>query len=182
MAKLFLVRHGKAAAGWDADSDPGLDAIGSAQAADMARRLAGIGPLPIICSPLRRTRETALPLEELWRCKAAIEPAVAEIPSSTIALAQRGEWLRHVMAQRWGGLEPALQDWRQRLLQVLLAIPRDSVVVTHFVAINVAVGKAIGEDDVICFRPDNCSCTVIETEGNMLELLERGAEAETRVI
>ena len=28
MTRVYLVRHGRAAAGWDTDPDPGLDALG----------------------------------------------------------------------------------------------------------------------------------------------------------
>ena len=48
MARLYLVRHGKAAAGWGADADPGLDEIGRNQAEQMAQGLVGLGPLPLI--------------------------------------------------------------------------------------------------------------------------------------
>ena len=56
MATLYLVRHGQAAASWGEDPDPGLNALGHGQAARMA---AALGPMPIMISPLRRTRETA---------------------------------------------------------------------------------------------------------------------------
>ena len=59
MSGLVLVRHGRPAAGWDADPDPGLDPEGVAQAERMAAALAPSGPLPIVVSPKRRTRETA---------------------------------------------------------------------------------------------------------------------------
>src|SRR5204863_69523 len=77
----YLVRHGKAAASFSEARDPGLDEAGAAQAEAMAERLAPLGPLPIISSPLRRTRETAMPLERRWRFTARVEPAVGEIPS-----------------------------------------------------------------------------------------------------
>ena len=46
--------------------DPGLDALGHSQAEAVAQKLASLGPLPILSSPLRRTRETAAPLAKLW--------------------------------------------------------------------------------------------------------------------
>ena len=36
MALVYLVRHGRATAGWDLDSDPGLDALGAQQAVQLA--------------------------------------------------------------------------------------------------------------------------------------------------
>ena len=180
-ARLYLVRHGKAAAGWDADPDPGLDDTGRAQAEAMAARLADLGPLPIVCSPLRRTRETAVPLETRWRAQAVIEPDVAEVPSPSDDLAARGAWLRRVMAGTWAQAGDGLAPWRQGVVDRLTAIAEDTVVISHFIAINVAVGAATGDDRVVGFRPDNCSVTVLESDGSVLRLVERGVEAVTEV-
>src|SRR5439155_21590840 len=81
VSRIYLVRHGKAAAGWGAHLDPGLDDAGRAQAEEMAKALAPSGPLPLVASPLRRTRETAAALERRWAVAARIEPRVGEIPS-----------------------------------------------------------------------------------------------------
>ena len=78
MAKLYLIRHGKVTAGWGMEKDPGLDDLGHAQAKAAALTLAPLGPLPIITSPLTRTRESALPLAEIWD----IEPQVEKMPLS----------------------------------------------------------------------------------------------------
>jgi hypothetical protein len=50
------------------------------------------------------------------------------------------------------------------------------------VAINAAVSAATNDARVLCFRPDHTSITVFETDGKHLTLIERGAEAETRVV
>lgn len=39
MAELYLVRHGRAAAGWDTALDPSLDQLGREQAAATASKL-----------------------------------------------------------------------------------------------------------------------------------------------
>src|SRR5256885_2204958 len=52
MSRIYLVRHGRAAADWGSHEDPGLDEIGRAQAETMANELAPRGPLPLIASPL----------------------------------------------------------------------------------------------------------------------------------
>ena len=49
----------------------------------------------------------------------------------------------------------------------LCAIETDTVVVTHFVAINVAVGWATGDDRVVTVSPDNGSVTAIEREAGV---------------
>ena len=54
MTRLYLVRHGRAAAGWDTDPDPGLDPLGVHQAERMADELGPRGPLALISSPLLR--------------------------------------------------------------------------------------------------------------------------------
>jgi broad specificity phosphatase PhoE len=182
MARLYLVRHGKAAAGWDAEADPGLDDLGRAQAEAMAETLAPLGPLPLVTSPLRRTRETAAALERRWRVTARVEPRIAEIPSPVEGLAARAEWLAATMQQGWSSLAPPLQDWRCRLLEALAGYAEDSVLVSHFIAINVAIGQALGDDRVVCFRPENCSCTVIEVSGGTIRLIERGVEGASRVL
>ena len=181
MALLYLIRHGKAAAGWDADPDPGLDDLGRAQADAMTDAIAPLGPLPLLVSPLRRTRETATPLEARWGIAGIVEPAVAEIPSPTPDLALRRVWLDQVMASNWVDVEDTLQPWRQGVIERLRACRRDTVVVSHFIAINVAVGNATNDDRVISFRSDNCSRTVLEVIDGTLHLVERGQEAVTEV-
>jgi broad specificity phosphatase PhoE len=182
VVRLYLIRHGKAAASFSEGRDPGLDATGAAQAEAMAERLAPLGPLPIITSPLRRTRETAATLENRWRFTARIEPAVGEIPSPMHDPAARGEWLRGVMASVWSAQPDDLRRWRQDVAEALLALTRPTVVVTHFVAINVAVGIAEGDDRVVSLAPDNCSVTVLDVEDGALRLVRRGAERGTQVL
>ena len=45
----------------------------------MAEVLAPLGPLPVVVSPLRRTRETAAPLLARWSVEPVVEPAVGEL-------------------------------------------------------------------------------------------------------
>jgi broad specificity phosphatase PhoE len=148
----------------------------------MTDALAPLGPLPLVTSPLRRTRETILPLERRWNSSARIEPDVAEIPSPVADLAERGAWLRGVMSRRWTELDPWLGAWRNKLVAALAAIETDTVVVSHFIAINAALGHALGDDRVILFRPENCSCTVLDITKADFRLVERGAEGVTRVL
>jgi broad specificity phosphatase PhoE len=172
--RLYLVRHGKAAAGWGDDLDPGLDDVGHAQAATMAERLAAVGPVPIVTSPLRRTRETAAALERRWGATAVVQPAVGEIESPTADLSEREAWLRTLMQGSWRDA-PDLGGWRQGVVDALGALATDTVVVTHFVAINVAVGHATADDRVVCFVPDNCSVTVLDVDGDRFDVVELGA-------
>ena len=59
---------------------------------------------------------------------------------------------------------PALNEGTRigRVIEALREISEETVVVSHYIAINVAVGSAIGDDRITCFRPDYCSCTVLD--------------------
>lgn len=179
--RIYLVRHGRPSATFAEAADAGLDPAGAAQAEATADRLAPLGPLAIVASPMRRTRETAAPLERRWRLAARIEPAVSEIPSPGLGVAERGAWLRRVMAQRWSEQDAALAAWRRGVLEALSSLAEPTVVVSHFIAINVAVGAALGDDRVAAFSPDHCSVTVLDVAGGRFALVELGAQAATGV-
>jgi broad specificity phosphatase PhoE len=183
MPRLYLVRHGRAAATFAEAADPGLDELGRSQAEAVGAKLASLGPLAIVSSPLKRAQETASPLAVLWKRKPIIEPAVSEIPSpGHMNFAERAEWLRaYMMNGSWRGATPELAQWREDVIAVLTSRTEDTVVFSHYVAINVAAGAALGDDRVLVFRPDNCSVTVFDMENGKLRLVERGHEAETKV-
>jgi broad specificity phosphatase PhoE len=182
VTRLYLVRHGRAAAGWDTDPDPGLDDIGQRQATAVATKLAQFGPLPIVTSPLRRCRETAVPLATTWGVVPRIEPAVAEIPSPEgVAMADRIEWLRTAMRGHWAGLGGRYVAYRDEVVGTLGAMDSNTVVFSHFVAINVAIGAAIGDDRLVVRSLDNCSVTVIDVVDGALQLVESGHEADTLI-
>jgi broad specificity phosphatase PhoE len=182
VARLYLVRHGHAEAGFGESMDPSLDAAGRRQADSVAARLAPLGPLSIMTSPLARARQTAVPLARLWRSEPTIEAAVSEIPSPALNLEERATWLRKFMSGSWRAATPPLAQWREAVIATLASQPEDVVVFSHYIAINVAVGLALNEDGVLVFSPDNCSVTIMETNGNSLRLIEKGAEmAPTKV-
>lgn len=180
--RLYLVRHGKAAAPFTESQDPPLAPAGLVQAAALAARLAPLGPLPIVSSPMRRARETAAPLERLWGRPARIEPAISEIPSPGLPLAERSRSLQAILGSRWSLVAGDLVAWRNTLMATLAALAESTVVVSHYVAINAAVGAAVGDDRVTVFAPDTGSVTVLDIEAGRLRLVERGAEAETPVL
>ena len=192
MPLIYMIRHGEAAAGWDADADPGLSDMGRAQSEAVAREIeTRVGRrLPILSSPLRRCRETSEPLAASWAATPAIEPRVAEIPSPIENVAERGPWLRRLMAGTWeaaalpentanGKLD--LLAWRRAVVDALTERTEDTVIFSHFIAINVAAGWATGDNRLVAFRPDNCSVTIFETSGTAMKLIEQGREGDTKV-
>jgi len=145
--------------------------------------------MPIYTSPLRRCRETAQPLERLWEAPAEIFQPVAEIPSPPSDLRGRQQWLEQAIRGTWRELSddapsgsPDFLAWRQTLLDSLARIPRDSVVFTHFIAINAVVGHALARDEVVCFRPDHASITCVEVENGNLKVVELGRQIDTTVL
>jgi broad specificity phosphatase PhoE len=188
--RIYLVRHAKPAAAWGDDPDPGLDALGATQATAVAQQLAqSTACMRVYTSPLRRCRETASPLSGLWNCDAAIMESVAEVPSPPLERAARRAWLTAAMQGTWRELHeraPAgsidYLDWRRSVVDALLALPHECVVFTHFIAINVAAAAAQERDEVVCFRPDHASVTVLDSDGGRLRLIELGREARTELL
>jgi len=181
MAKIYMVRHGKAAASIEGHLDPGLDELGRRQAQATAAELAPLGPLAIYSSPLARARQTAQPLADRWSSSVAIEPRVTEIPFPTTDLRQRREWLSQAMAGSWTDLGQELLHWRQALVDYVCGLTEDAVVFCHFIAINVAVGAARNDDRLVIFAPDNGSVTTLRNDDGDLQILQLGRTAETQV-
>ncbi len=77
---------------------------------------------------------------------------------------------------------PDYLAWRQTLLDSLARMPRDSVIFSHFIAINVVVGAAQSREDVVCFRPDHASITCVELKHDGLRIVELGRQADTTVL
>jgi broad specificity phosphatase PhoE len=181
MPRLYLVRHGRAAAGWEED-DPGLDDVGRAQADAVAERLAPLGPLAVVTSPLRRTHETAMPLAARWRTVARVDPAVRELPSPLgVATHARSEWLRSVMGGEWPALGPRYTHYRDAVVAFLRSLEGDTVVFSHFVAINAAIGSALGDDRMVILALDNGSITTIDADTEGLTFVEGGDQADTLI-
>ncbi|MGA0879643.1 MAG: histidine phosphatase family protein, partial [Ilumatobacteraceae bacterium] len=184
VSRIHLVRHGRAAAGWDDDADPGLDAVGRSQAEVTARRLAQLDPTVLVSSPLRRCRETAGFLAAMWNdASVAIEPRVSEIPSPDgVPLGQRVPWLRAAMAGCWHDLGDRYTTFRDDVVNYVSSRPVDTVIFSHFIAINAVIGACLNDDRLVIDSLDNASVTVVEAlPGGSLRLVERGEQANTLI-
>lgn len=181
--RLYLVRHGRASAGWDTAIDPELDALGRQQAKEVAQQLAPLEPMRVVSSPLVRCRQTAQPLCEAWKTTAEIRHEVAEIPSPEgVAIADRVEWLRLAMVGTWDALGPRYTAFRDELLDFVGQLTVDTVIYSHFVAINAVIGAICDDDRLVIHRLDNCSVTIIERDhAGGLTLVQSGHEADTLI-
>jgi len=186
MTTLYLVRHAKPVAAWGDVADAGLDDTGRAQARHAAEELSTIGrKLPILSSPLKRCRETAQPLSLLWSGNVELFSAVAEIPSPPLSSTAKQQWLVNAMTGDWSQLQtsapsgsPDYSVWRRDMIAALRSLPGDAVIFTHYVAINVVVGAALGNERVINFRPGHASVTEVEITTDAVRVVRLGREAE----
>ena len=190
MTRIYMIRHGKAAAGWDGDADPGLNELGLAQAEAVTKKVQALvaTPVSIYSSPLKRCQETAAPLAAAWGVTPQIEAGVGEIPPPLEDLTARTDWLRRVMAGTWEGLyrdavsvESGVdfRGWNDNVVNTLNAFKGEAVVIfSHFIALNAAYCAATGAADVVSFAPENCSLSIFDTDGTSLLLVAQGEETE----
>lgn len=180
---LILIRHGLAAAGID-DLDPGLDAVGQEQARATAEVFRGTNVGRLVVSPLRRTRETAAPLADVLGLKPEIRDEVAEVFDPAMPPDERKAMIGPFMAGRWTDQPEPLQAWRTRVVRTLIemgvmgrAAGHDVVVVSHYIAIGVAIGLALSDDRVVPLPIANCSISVLEAGRLGLTLVAGGTTA-----
>jgi len=185
MAIVRLVRHGQASAGWGTDPDPDLDDVGRSQAnnvAELLRMQVGDTSLDVWTSPLLRCQSTARPFVEALGTDPQIVEAVREIPSpSNISTDERIEWLRGAMEGTWSELGGEFLLYRDNLVDVMRSVARDTVVFSHFIAINAIIGACLGDDRLVIRHLDNTSVTTVDVTDGVLTLIEGGNEAETLI-
>ena len=195
MAHLYLVRHGRAAAGWDTAIDPPLDELGREQAAATAAKLVvrlqdakwSLFDVDVVTSPLLRCRQTAAAFETATGTTAHVESRIAEIPSPNgVDMGDRVTWLRRAMQGTWAELiardGDAYRQFHDSLVAWARSVRRDTIAFSHFVAINALIGAAISDDRLVIRSVDNASVTVLEVgvDGSLV-LIEGGAEANTLI-
>ncbi|HYD99293.1 MAG TPA: histidine phosphatase family protein, partial [Alphaproteobacteria bacterium] len=131
-----------------------------------------------------RCRETAEPTAQALGVAIEIDPVVGEIPTPrALRHEERPDWLRRAFAGLWREIEGDLDydAWRDEIVASLRA-RGNTAVFSHYVAINAVVSKLTDDDRVLAFRPDHCSITILETDGERLSLVAKGAEAQTGVL
>lgn len=163
---LIIVRHGQT----DANArgvllgraDPALDAVGRAQASAVAAALAPLARTSrVVCSPLRRTRETAaiitregpVDIDERW-----IELDYGALEGTPVVEVPEDTWRRWRndpdFAPEGGETLRALGQRVEEACDELLpaALDRDVIVVTHVSPVKAAVVWALGVGDDVTWR------------------------------
>ena len=174
---LYLVRHGLAAAGLD-DLDPGLAPLGHEQAALAARALSGREPSRLVVSPLRRTRETAEPIAKTFGLEPEIRAEVAEVFDPSVPPEERKAIIGPFMEGTWSDQPETLRAWRQRVVDTLTEFGSgdgDVIVVSHYIAIWVAIGEATRNDRVVPVKLGNASITALDVVRDKLVLVSAGS-------
>lgn len=178
---IYFVRHGEAASAWGEHPDPGLSDKGWIQAEAVAKRLIALDISSAMTSPMTRCQETASAFADLTGKTLSIEPTVTEIPTPN-DVEDRRTWLRDLMAGDWETVPEQVTKWRTDLLNTVTNLPNNTVVFSHFIAINAIVGHLTGAPAVTVFRPNYCSITVLERNGSDISLVEKGESLDTRVL
>ena len=184
--QIALVRHGRASAGWDTAIDPDLDEIGIKQSQEVANKLNLIfsdKSVEIVSSPLLRCRQTAEAFAKLRNLSVRVCEQVTEIPSPVgFEMHQRVDWLREAMQGTWVDLGDRYVAFRDSVVEFVKKLNNDSVVFSHFVAINAVIGALTGDDRLVIRSLDNCSITLLERDlaGN-LRIAQSGHEANTLI-
>ena len=191
MINIYLIRHGKASAGWDT-VDPNLGIKGKKQSEKIAIKLSNLAkePFDIFSSPLKRCIETAKPFSEITKKKIKIEDKVIEIPSPVKNLKHRVVWLKRVLPLTWEELIADKETnvskidyflWRENILKFFLSLNKDTFIFTHYLVINSIVSYLRKSDKVVFFNPDNTSLTHLSLSTKKLKIVSLGNEASTLI-
>jgi broad specificity phosphatase PhoE len=131
---------------------------------------------------MRRAQLTAAPLAARWGLDVVTDPGFTEIPSPDgVPVNDRVGWLRRAMRGTWADLGPRYTRYRDEVVAAAVAVETDSVIVSHFVSINVVIGACLGDDRLVIASLDNGSATIIDHDEHGFRLIESGHEADTLI-
>ena len=195
MIKIYLVRHGEATEGWTSQ-DPPLSELGKSQAQSLVTFMdsvideSSINNTNVLSSPLKRCKETAsLALQKKY-LEIVINDNFRELPSPTLDLEKRVNWLRRILPLTWSEL---LKDketidsgvnfnqWKKNIMSNIYSLKKDTIIFTHFVVINAVIGEILKSNKIINFQPANCSITEISKINDKLKIVKLGKSLESKV-
>jgi probable phosphoglycerate mutase len=192
MTELILIRHGQTELNrgpfFQGQIDVPLNALGLAQAARLARRLAGERIDAIACSDLLRTRQTAAPASRSLDLAPAHDAALREQSFGAfegLSFDQVTErhpeafaaWLRHEAGYAVPGGESVVR-FHARVVGALRAIARANAgrriaVVTHGGVLDMAwrTARGLGLDGARSCPIPNAGLNLLRVEGDAFEIL-----------
>lgn len=146
--EVWLIRHADAYHGMQEMVDPPLSALGREQAARLAGRLAGVPLDAVWSSPMRRARETAEAIVRDRSIEFRVDPRMREVRTYWDEARER-----EIEPGSYPFPEPeeeVAERMRAAVVDVVAAldaapgpVPR-AAVVSHYAAIAVYVGRALG--------------------------------------
>ena len=137
----------------------------------------------------RKYYEQYLFLEKKY-LEIAINDNFRELPSPTIDLEKRVDWLRRILPLTWSELlkdretiesEVNFTQWKENIMSNIYSLKKDTIIFTHFVVINSVVGEILKSDKIINFQPSNCSITEISKINHKLKIVKLGKSLESKV-
>jgi probable phosphoglycerate mutase len=158
--ELLLIRHAlpvRMDASAHGPADPHLAELGRQQATAVAEWLVHEKIDALWCSPMRRARETAAPIEARLGLTSTIEEGIAEfdrgadsyIPVEELKAANDPRW--YEVPEQPEHFQAVVVEAIERIVE---AHPRQRVaVVCHGGVINVYAGHVLGIDDPLFFLP-----------------------------
>ena len=182
MIRIWIVRHGEAAASWEKDPDPGLSKLGQEQAALTAQELLGLVPegATLVSSPLKRAQETAATFAKRRGEDVTIDSRFSEV-RSPVPLSGRKAWLQAFMQQDWSEQSEDLWEWRNDIITGLKACTGPTVIFCHFLVINAAIAEIQRNLAVLQVFPANASYHELALVDGELSLVQLGQQMETRI-
>jgi broad specificity phosphatase PhoE len=127
---------------------------------------------------MRRARETAQPIADSLGAPIHIVEEVAEVFDRMMSISERRRMLAPFLSGRWSQQAERLQGWRDRLLAKLVELGQEpTIVVSHLVAISVAIGASTEDDRITPCALANASITTVEVRSGRLVLRRPGEVA-----
>ena len=96
-------------------------------------------------------------------------------------MGERVDWLRGAMSGTWNDLGDEYLAYRDAVVAFIAELATDTVVVSHFVAINAVIGACLVDDRVVIRSLDNASVSVVDVAGGRFTLVSGGHEADTLI-
>jgi len=195
MIKIYLVRHGEATEGWTSQ-DPPLSELGKSQSQSLMTVMdsvvdeSSIKNTNFLSSPLKRCKETAILALEKKYLEIVINDNFSELPSPTLDLEKRVNWLRRILPLTWSELLKDTEtidsgvnfnQWKKNIMSNIYSLKKDTIIFTHFVVINTVIGEILKSDKIINFQPANCSITEISKINDKLKIVKLGKSLESKV-